>query len=247
MQKSRIKKSITAIGVAALMMSINCATSYAAVATAEPYRVSDLKAAKDTDQLILVVGDGTSKVSVSYYTKEGESVKAGPGVTTGTWQEVFVTEGVYGKNGATGEKREGDGKTPTGTYNLTMAFGIKETPGSILPYHQIQQGDYWVDDSNSTYYNKLINVNQTRQSWSSAEDMMASAPYYNYGLVLDHNKDCVPGAGSAIFMHCTKSVNDTGSQGCIRIEEELMKKLVQSVGEKCKIVIVSDVSQLEYQ
>lgn len=231
-----LSKRMIIAGMTVMLASLPTGTIYGKATNEGAYRVEDLKAAGDASQLILVVGDGTPDVTVSYYKKSEE-----------TWAQVFTTSGVYGKNGATADKREGDGKTPVGTYRFTMAFGLKENPGSILPYHKIKKGDYWVDDSESAYYNQLVNTNQTKKSWKSAEDMMASSPYYNYALALDYNIDNIPGAGSAIFIHCTKSDADTGSQGCIRIPEELMKSLVQSVDEKTKIVIVSDISQLEYR
>lgn len=209
----------------------------AAKTVKEQQLVAGLKAAKDTDSLIMVVGNGGEKVNVSYHTKGAD----------GRWTEVFHTPGVYGKNGATDNKKEGDGKTPLGTYQFTMAFGLKDDPGSVLPYHKITSNDYWVDDSDSRYYNQLVNTKTTRKDWDSAEQMISGAPFYNYGLVLNYNADCVPGKGSAIFLHCMKSTADTGSAGCVRIPEELMKTLLQSVNEETKIVIVSDISQLEYQ
>lgn len=240
------KKRLVMLQMVSVMSLAGFCASYGAAASEDPYRVSELKAAKESEQLILVVGEEGCRVTVSYYEKEVSSEKKGPGEPAGIWKQRFITEGVYGKNGSTEEKREGDGMTPRGEYNFTMAFGLKEDPGSVLPYHRIEQGDFWVDDSESAYYNKLVNINQTKQSWVSAEDMMASAPYYNYGLVLDYNEDCVPGMGSAIFMHCTKSAADTGSQGCIRIPEELMKQVLQTVDGKCKVIIVPGAEQLEY-
>lgn len=248
MKLHQVKKQIVSIGMAAVMTVSSLLPAYGAAADNVDH-IKDLKAAETAEQLILVVGDGTYKVTVSYYKKKAVQKKSGPGeiVDSESWTEVFTTPGVYGKNGAATEKKEGDGKTPIGTYGFSMAFGLKEDPGSVLPYHKIQKGDYWVDDSDSQYYNQLVNTNQTKKSWKSAEDMSASSPYYNYALALDYNKDRVPGAGSAIFIHCTSTANDTGSQGCIRIPEDLMKTLVQSADEKTKIIMVSDVSQLEYR
>ena len=89
--------------------------------------MGNIPAASETDSLILVVGQGEADISLSYHTKDDK----------GIWTEEFVTAGRYGKNGATGDKKEGDKKTPLGTYRFTMAFGVKENPGSILPYHQL--------------------------------------------------------------------------------------------------------------
>ena len=77
-----------------------------------------------------------------------------------------MTAGRYGKNGATGDKKEGDKKTPLGTYRFTMAFGVKENPGSILPYHQLTDTDYWVDDPGSSHYNQLVDSSSTKKAVS---------------------------------------------------------------------------------
>lgn len=247
-------KTALAAGLAAVLMIsgskgiLSFAAQEAAVSV-NAGNVGKLKAAQDAEKLIVVVGNGTDRVEVSYYEKKTgvQGDEKGPGVMNESWEEIFKTPGVCGVNGITTEKREGDGKTPAGTYQFTMAFGLKENPGSLLPYHKVQSGDYWVDDSSSQYYNQLVNTNVTKKTWSSAENMSTQAPFYNYALVLNYNSDCVPGMGSAIFLHCTKSEADTGSAGCIRIPEELAKLLVLSADEKTSIVIAGDSSLLEFQ
>lgn len=199
--------------------------------------MGNIPAASETDSLILVVGQGEADISLSYHTKDDK----------GIWTEEFVTAGRYGKNGATGDKKEGDKKTPLGTYRFTMAFGVKDNPGSILPYHQLTDTDYWVDDPGSSHYNQLVDSRSTKKDWKSAEHMAAMVPFYNYGLALDYNSDRVPGKGSAIFLHCMNGAADTGTSGCVKVSEEYMKKLVTSVDEETRIVIVSDISQLEQE
>lgn len=228
-------RHIITLGISLTMVSGLCVPK--TVNAAMPVDVAALKASEDADKIILVVGGNGSQATLSYYEKNSSEL----------WSEVFSTPAIYGRNGSTLDKKEGDGKTPQGVYSFTMAFGLKDDPKSILPYHKIQKGDFWVDDSDSEYYNKLVNVNTTKRAWDSAEDMISQAPYYNYGLALNYNPDCVPGKGSAIFLHCTGTKKDAGSAGCIRIPEELMKQLIQTVGEKTKIIIVSDLNQLEYK
>lgn len=184
-------------------------------------------AAADITQAIVVDENGGFHVTVSYYKKQ----------TDGTWTQSFQVPGIYGRNGGTDNKQEGDGKTPYGTYSFTMAFGTKENPGSILPYHQIQETDFWIDDSNSAYYNKLVNIAETPRDWNSGEDMSRQGVSYHYGLALNYNEDCVPGKGSAIFLHCYTETNDSGSAGCIRIPEDNMKQLIQSVDANTRIII----------
>lgn len=75
--------------------------------------------------------------------------------------------------------------------------------------------------------------------------MASASPYYDYGLALDYNKECVPGKGSAIFLHCFTASPDSGSAGCIRLPESRMRELVQSATERTKVVIAADLSQLK--
>lgn len=193
----------------------------------DPIQATTQDPAQDVTQAIVVDENGGFHVTVSYYKKQ----------TDNTWTREFEVPGIYGRNGGTDDKKEGDGKTPYGTYSFTMAFGMKENPGSILPYHQIGENDFWIDDSDSAYYNKLVNAAETPRDWNSGEHMSRQGISYNYGLALNYNEDCVRGKGSAIFLHCYTETNDSGSAGCIRVPEENMKQLIQSVDANTRIII----------
>ena len=195
----------------------------------------NLEAAGQADQLVVVVGTGGCNADVSYYKKDGN----------GSWGLAWKEAGIVGRTGITWDKAEGDGKTPAGTYRFTIPFGLKEDPGAILPYHRIVQGDFWVDDPASAHYNRLVNTRDTAKDWKSAENLPASYPVYNYALALNYNEECVPGKGSAIFLHCFTANPDNGSAGCIRLPEERAKELVQSVTENTRIVIVPELGQLK--
>ena len=55
--------------------------------------------------------------------------------------------------------------------------------------------------------------------------MSEYVPEYNYGLFLDYNNECIPGAGSAIFFHCKGLKPYTG--GCIAVDEESMAEILR--------------------
>lgn len=194
----------------------------------------NLEAAKEADQLIVVVGTGGCNADTYYYSKD-----------EGSWGLEWKEASIVGRGGITAAKTEGDGKTPAGTYGFTMAFGLKADPGSVLPYHTIVKGDYWVDDSASPYYNSLVNTSVTPKTWGSAENLAKASPYYNYALALDYNPDRVPGKGSAIFLHCFTASPDKGSAGCIRLPESRARELVQTATGKTRIVIAPDINQLK--
>ena len=67
---------------------------------------------------------------------------------------------------------------------------------------RLSRGDIWVDDPASAYYNRLVNTSSVSKDWVSGENLIQASPYYNYALNLTYNADCVPGEGSAIFLHC---------------------------------------------
>ena len=133
------------------------------------------------------------------------------------------------------KSHEGDGKTPTGAYKFINAFGNLPDPGCRLKYIHCDSSYDWVDDSDSVYYNKLESSKYVRKDWSSAENISSIGDRYNYVLALDYNKECIPGAGSAIFLHC--GTNKTS--GCVAIPDKYMRWVIQSVDENSTIVIDS--------
>ena len=192
--------------------------------------LEDLDAAANTDQLVVVVGSGmdSSRGKVGYYTKSVD----------GAWSEQFIADGYCGHNGMSTDKREGDRRTPTGTYSFTQAFGSLEDPGSILPYKQLDEYDYWVDDPASAYYNQMVSTKTVKKDWNSAEHLIGVMPQYRYSLAVSYNTaDRVPGKGSAIFLHGYHTWK-TWTEGCIAIPEEDMRLLVQQLDADAQIVIM---------
>ena len=185
--------------------------------------VADLDIAETASQIIVVAADG-SNAMVSMHNKEDD----------GTWTEILSTAGKIGKNGI-GKTKEGDGKTPTGVYRFMFGFGNMPDPGCGLNYTQVDDSYYWVDDSDSAYYNQFVSTDDVTMDWDSAEHIAGVKSSYNYVLALNYNVDCVPGVGSAIFMHCTP----TGGAGCIAVPEEMMVEIMQNVQDGCLVVIDS--------
>lgn len=187
---------------------------------------------KEYTQMITVAGSGmdSSHVQVTYYKKDSE----------GQWAEQFSVPGYCGHNGMSYDKKEGDRKTPIGTYSFTTAFGVYADPGSVIPYKVLDQNDYWVDDSSSQFYNQMVNTKTTAKTWNSAEHLIGVLPQYHYALALNYNtENPVPGKGSAIFLHGYHTYK-TWTEGCIAIPEEKMKLLLQNVDTDTQIVIAPD-------
>jgi len=145
-------------------------------------------------------------------------------------------EACIGKNGATTEKVEGDGKTPLGEFELGIILGIhsKEKIETGLKYKQFTEDMYWVDDPKSKYYNQLINVSEVKKDWNSAEHLIDYLVEYEYLIEIKTNPYNIPGKGSAIFLHCK---NNKTTAGCISIDKEIMEKIVRNIDEHTNIEI----------
>jgi len=144
------------------------------------------------------------------------------------WHKVFEPmDAVIGSNGFANpdEKREGDGKTPSGIFPLKIAFGYQELIKSKMPYRQILSDDIWVDDIDAEDYNQWTKINQTKAT--SYERMKRTDDLYKYGIVIGYNTDpVIYGKGSAIFLHVWKDKNSP-TTGCVAVSEENMFKLLQ--------------------
>lgn len=154
---------------------------------------------------------------------------------TGGWHEILRSPCYIGKNGL-GKTREGDQKTPVGIFRFTTAFGIRPNPGTMLPYIQVNDSHYWVDDGNSAYYNQFVSTDTVEKDWHSAEHLTGIGSAYNYALALSYNPKCTPGLGSAVFLHCSTG---SATSGCIAVPERCMEKILQNVLPDCPVIIGS--------
>ena len=175
-------------------------------------------------QVVYVEYKGGSNAVVSFYEK-----------AEGDWICQRSEEGYVGKKGM-GKTKEGDGKTPLGVYNLTTPFGILDDPGASMEYLKVTKNHYWCATSKSPYYNQLVDSSETGTKPSSSDEILYKyAGSYDYCMFVDYNKECVPGAGSCIFLHCTGKNPYTA--GCIAVDEDFMKEIIIRAQEGIKIVL----------
>ena len=183
-----------------------------------------LDCANSTDQIVLVEYQSGSKARLSIHQK-----------TSGVWTELYSETVYVGRNGV-GKTKEGDGKTPTGTYNLTQPFGIKANPGSNMGYTQVTKYHYWCGTSGSEYYNKLVDMRNVNRNYTSSDEYLINyTGVYDYCMFIDYNASGEAGKGSCIFLHCKGSKSSTA--GCIAVSEAAMKKIIRWAKPGAKIVI----------
>jgi L,D-peptidoglycan transpeptidase YkuD (ErfK/YbiS/YcfS/YnhG family) len=121
-------------------------------------------------------------------------------------------------------KAEGDQRAPAGGFRLPSAFGYAEAPLGTLPYQQSTASHRCVDDGNSAYYNRLVDSDEVVVDWKSAEKMRRSDELYEWGVLVDHNAEAVPGAGSCIFLHVGRP--GKGTLGCTAMDADELREVI---------------------
>lgn len=157
----------------------------------------------------------------------------------GEWTQIpFTIKVSLGKNGiiSAAKKKEGDGYTPDGVYDIKRAFGY-DTFSTKLPYIRLTPNDYWVDDPASANYNRLV---RQRPTVGSCEKMMRDDNLYKIGFVIEYNTESsVAGKGSAIFAHIWRSY-DSPTLGCIAMSETDLAELLEWLDPlKNPVIIIS--------
>jgi L,D-peptidoglycan transpeptidase YkuD (ErfK/YbiS/YcfS/YnhG family) len=159
-----------------------------------------------------------------------------------TWQMAFKPFNIVigGKGFAPpGEKREGDGKTPSGIYSLKMTFGYDTTIGTKMPYRQALADDIWVDDPNADDYNHWTKKQESGAA--SYEIMKRDDNLYKYGIIIEYNTNpVIKGNGSAIFMHIWKEEN-VPTAGCVAMSEENILKILDWLDPAASPIIITGI------
>jgi D-alanyl-D-alanine dipeptidase len=135
---------------------------------------------------------------------------------------------VVGRNGlaAEGQKREGDGKSPSGVFPLGTAFGFAAAADLAVPYRQLRDATECVDDSASRYYNEVVDRdNIPTVDWSSSEKMR-QVDQYRWGMVVNYNTPPERNRGSCIFLHIWSGPSST-TAGCTAMKQEDLETLLK--------------------
>lgn len=136
-----------------------------------------------------------------------------------------------GRTGVTleGEKKEGDGKTPLGTYPVRQVFYRPDKfdePVCKLPLQPLTPELGWCDGPERPEYNRLVRL----PFGGSYEKMWREDSLYDLVLVIGHNDDPpVPGRGSAIFVHVAKKGFEP-TEGCVALAPSVLLSLLRQLG-----------------
>lgn len=142
-----------------------------------------------------------------------------------------------GKNGTTANKKEGDKKTPKGTFeieNLYYRKDRKKKPSSLLKSIEIKKNMGWCDDIRfPKKYNKLCKIKKNILS----EKLLRKDNKYDFLIPIKYNfKKPISGRGSCIFIHLTKDYKPTA--GCVALREKDFLIMLKLINKNSKIKIV---------
>lgn len=189
----------------------------------------------DARQLVLVTTPGWNASQGTLRTYESSA--AG-------WREVSAAVPVtIGKSGSAWgiglhpnqqgpTKVEGDGRAPAGVFRIGSAFGYASAGTTSLPYLAMSATHYCVDVSGAALYNRVVDSRVVGEAAvaGSTEPMrrdihVKGDQRYKLGLIIEHNPDGRPGAGSCIFAHLWRKPGDA-TAGCTAMDEPAMQRLL---------------------
>ena len=190
-----------------------------------PAELDDLS--NDVHQVIVVEATGKVTARVSGWERND----------SGWTQVINPVKAVIGRNGLApaDEKREGDGRTPSGVFALRRAFGYEEKVATGLAYQRVTERDFWIDAPDSLQYNQWVAGDVPRVSH---EVLRRSDGLYKYAIVIEYNTDpVVPAMGSAIFLHVWRAANKP-TAGCVAVAETDILRLLQWLDKRQNPVIL---------
>jgi L,D-peptidoglycan transpeptidase YkuD (ErfK/YbiS/YcfS/YnhG family) len=208
-----MQRFTTAVVTALLALSTTGAT--AAPALGHPQRtlrstpnllVTRLKGVDGARQVVSVTSSryGSVHATVQAFARSGNGWVR----TAGPWSAWIGRTGFA----RPGRKREGDGKTPSGSYRFSFFFGAASKPTVHFPWRHAATYDYWDDDSASPRYNTWVDTRY--HSAGRNPEPLHVRPSYDDVAVIAYNTARIPGRGSAIFLHVT---HHSPTSGCIAL------------------------------
>ena len=191
--------------------------SFTAIPFLENFLMSNGMEIGNSGQLIFVTNKDASSCQVTIYALEKDG---------NIWRPVFPAfSGTIGTKGFApfDKKVEGDGKSPTGIFSLGTAFGYNPSITTKMPYRQVKDDDFWIDDVHSPDYNRWV---RGRPQAASMENMKREDSLYRHGIVIAYNMDpIVKGKGSAIFLHRWQEKGKS-TRGCVAVPEDQLLRLL---------------------
>ena len=150
--------------------------------------------------------------------------------------DEFKFKCCIGKKGSTNNKKEGDKKSPKGTFKIENLYFREDRikkPLTLLKCIKIKKNMGWCDDiSFPKKYNKLIKIEKKIRH----EKLKRKDNKYDLLIPIKYNfNEPTVGKGSCIFIHLTKNYQPTA--GCIALKKKDFLIMLKLMKKNSKIKI----------
>ena len=150
--------------------------------------------------------------------------------------DEFKFKCCIGKKGLTWHKKEGDKKTPKGTFKIENLYFRKDRlakPLTLLKCIEIKKDMGWCDDLHfPKKYNKLIKIEKK----IGHEKLLRKDHKYDLLIPIKYNfEKPITGLGSCIFIHLTQNFKPT--DGCVALKKKDFLILLKLIKKNSKIKI----------
>ena len=143
---------------------------------------------------------------------------------------------IIGRFGRGRIKREGDGKTPVGVFELRQGFYRSDrgrSPAPQLNVRAMRKNDGWCEVPASSFYNQHVKL----PFRDGHETMWREDEAYDVVFATSHNeRPRVKGLGSAIFFHLTRQGSNV-TAGCVAVSAGDMLKILNLCGRKVRLAV----------
>jgi len=142
-----------------------------------------------------------------------------------------------GKAGFSKNKREGDLKTPLGSFAMRCCYfrpdRVAPPPITGLKLIPLSRNDGWCDEPSHALYNQFVKLPFD----ASHEKLWRDDHIYDLIIPLGYNDDpVVSGWGSAIFLHLMRP-DGVGTEGCVALERSTLTGILSRLNSETQVVI----------
>ena len=141
---------------------------------------------------------------------------------------------VLGRSGILANKREGDGATPRGVFQLRRLWWRADRgprPRTRLPVRRITPDVAWCEDPRDRRYNRPF----LRSANEPGDRLWRTDALYDLIVEIDHNtRPRVAGRGSAVFLHVARP-DRSPTAGCVAMGVAELRQLLSRLTPECRI------------
>jgi L,D-peptidoglycan transpeptidase YkuD (ErfK/YbiS/YcfS/YnhG family) len=143
---------------------------------------------------------------------------------------------VLGRGAIAANKREGDGATPRGVFQLIRLWWRPDRlprPRTALPVRRIDRALAWCENPADRRYNRPFR----RSANEPGDRLWRDDHLYDLVIEISHNtRPRIAGRGSAVFLHVARP-DRSATAGCVALDAKDLRRLLGRLGPRTRIEI----------